>query len=82
VFPDEWKRCNVTPIHKGGSTDDPSPISVVLVVAKVLKKVVATQLSLKGINFSALISVPIVGKNQLNNCLWWLLIVLHRYNQP
>jgi len=31
VFPDEWKRCNMTPIHKGGSTDDPSnfcPISV------------------------------------------------------
>jgi len=38
----------VTPVHKAGSTDDPSyfcPISVVLVVAKLLKKVVATQLS-------------------------------------
>jgi len=48
VFPDEWKRCNVTPVHKGGAADDPSnfrPISVVPVVAKVLEKIVAAQLS-------------------------------------
>ena len=48
VFPDEWKRCNVTPVHKGGAADNPSnfqPISVVPVVAKVLEKIVAAQLN-------------------------------------
>jgi len=66
----------VTSVHKGGSTGNPSnfhSILVVLVAAKVLERIVAThdQLSsystLKGTNFSALISVHIVGKNQLNN---------------
>ena len=41
VFPNEWKRCNVTPVHKGGASDIPGnhrPISVVPVVAKVLEK--------------------------------------------
>lgn len=48
VFPDDWKRCNVTPVHKGGSSSAPGnyrPISVVPVVAKILEKVVAQQLS-------------------------------------
>ena len=47
VFPTEWKRCNVTPIHKGGPSDIPGnyrPISVVPVVAKLLEKIVAHQL--------------------------------------
>jgi len=49
---------------------------------KVLEKIVVTQLSayLEGPNFSVLISVLIVEKNQLNNCLWWLLIVLFKHN--
>ena len=40
VFPGDWKQCNVTPVHKGGSGSVPCnycPISVVLVVAKVLE---------------------------------------------
>ena len=44
-----WKQSNVTPVHKGGDTRDPSdfrPISVVPVVTKVLEKVVADQLGL------------------------------------
>ena len=47
VFPNEWKRCNVTPVHKGGASDIPGnyrPISVVPVVAKVLERMVAQQL--------------------------------------
>ena len=47
VFPNEWKHCNVTPVHKGGASDIPGnyrPISVVPVVAKVLEKIVAHQL--------------------------------------
>ena len=48
-FPAAWKRSNVTPVHKGGESDDPGnyrPISVVPVVAKVLEKIIASQLSL------------------------------------
>ena len=48
TVPSAWKRSNVTPVHKGGDTDDPGnyrPISVVPIVAKILEKIVATQLS-------------------------------------
>ena len=48
IVPRAWKQSHITPVHKGGSTDDPShyrPIAVVSVVAKVLAKIVATQLS-------------------------------------
>ena len=48
TVPSSWKRSNVTPVHKGGDTDDPGnyrPISVVPIVAKVLEKIIATQLS-------------------------------------
>jgi len=48
-FPEGWKKSNVTPVHKGGSTDDLGnycPISVVPIVAKILGKVNASQLSL------------------------------------
>ena len=48
-FPAGWKKSNVTPVHKGGSTDDPGnyrPISVVPIVAKLLEKVIASQLCL------------------------------------
>lgn len=37
MFPADWKWCKISPVRKGGSTDDPSnfcPISVVPVVAK------------------------------------------------
>ena len=40
-----WKQSHITPIHKGGPTDDPSnyrPISVVCMVAKILEKIVST----------------------------------------
>ena len=45
--PRAWKQFNVTPIHEGGSYDDPGNfilISVVLIIAKVLEKVIAIQL--------------------------------------
>ena len=48
VIPSDWKLCNVTPVHKSGSVNDPSnyrPISVVSVFAKLLEKIVASQLS-------------------------------------
>ena len=43
-----WKESHITPIYKGGAPDDPSnyrPITVVPVVAKLLEKIVATQLA-------------------------------------
>ena len=49
VVPMAWKKSNVTPVHKGGKTDDPGnycPIFVVPIVAKVLVKMVASQLNL------------------------------------
>ena len=48
VIPSDWKLCNVTPVHKSGSVNDPSdyrPISVVSVFAKLMEKIVASQLS-------------------------------------
>ena len=45
--PQAWKCSNVTPVHKSGSSDDPGnfrPISVVPVTAKILEKIVSTQL--------------------------------------
>jgi len=47
-FPLDWKRSNVTPVHKGGSCDSPGnfrPISVVPIVAKIFEKIVGFQLS-------------------------------------
>jgi len=47
MIPSLWKSSNVTPLHKGGSTDDPTsyrPISVMCVAAKILEKLIATQL--------------------------------------
>ena len=47
-MPQAWKQSHITPVHKGGSLDEPSnfrPISVVSVVAKILEKIVSTQLS-------------------------------------
>ena len=40
-IPQEWKQCNVTPVHKSGPQQDPSnyrPISVVPVIAKTLER--------------------------------------------
>ena len=48
TIPSAWKRSNVTPVHKGGSCDDPGnfrPISVVPVTAKFLEKLISFQLS-------------------------------------
>ena len=47
TVPSAWKKSNVTPVHKGGDTDDPGnyrPISVVPIVAKILEKIIAIQL--------------------------------------
>ena len=41
--PMDWKRANITPIHKGGDKDDPSnyrPVSLTSVVAKICEKVI------------------------------------------
>ena len=46
VVPLAWKRSNVTPVHKGGETLDPGNFCPISVVAKVLEKVIATQLSI------------------------------------
>ena len=48
VIPTMWKQSSITPIHKGGSHDDPSnyrPISVAPILAKILEKIVSNQLS-------------------------------------
>ena len=48
IVPQAWKQSHITPVHKGGSFDEASnfrPISVVSVVAKILEKIVSTQLS-------------------------------------
>ena len=48
IVPQVWKRSHITLVHKGSSLDEPSnfrPISVVSVVAKILEKIVSTQLS-------------------------------------
>ena len=47
VVPLAWKRSHITPVFKGRAPNDPSnyrPIAVVPVVAKILEKIVATQL--------------------------------------
>ena len=46
--PSEWKQSHITPVHKGGSPDDPGnfrPISVVPIIAKIFEKIVSDQLS-------------------------------------
>ena len=46
--PRAWKRSDVTPVYKGGDVNHPGnfrPISVVSIVAKVLEKMIANQLS-------------------------------------
>lgn len=48
VIPTTWKQSSITPIHKGGSHDDPSNYRLILVVpilAKILEKIVSNQLS-------------------------------------
>ena len=49
LVPMAWKKSNVTPVHKGGKTDDPGnyrPVSVVPIVAKVFEKMIASQLNI------------------------------------
>ena len=49
AVPSDWKKSNVTAVHKSGCMDDPSnfrPISVVPILAKILEKLVASQLSI------------------------------------
>ena len=44
-----WKQSHITPIYKYGTPDDPpnyQPIAVIPVVAKILEKIVATQLGM------------------------------------
>ena len=80
VFPNEWKRCNVTPVHKGGASNTPGnyrPISVVPVVAKVLEKIVAHQLH-SYFEVSVLSRVSIVGVSPQNNYSWSLWITSPR----
>ena len=58
VIPSAWKQSNITPVHKGGVKDDPSnyrKIAVVPILAKILEKIVATQLSTYLDNYSILI---------------------------
>ena len=48
IVPSDWKRSQIAPLHKGGAEDDPTnyrPIAVVSIIAKILEKIVATQLS-------------------------------------
>ena len=48
TIPAGWKQSHITPVHKGGTCDDPSnyrPISVVPILAKVLEKIVSIQFS-------------------------------------
>ena len=48
VVSSDWKKSHIIPMHKGGPKDDPTncrPIVVVSVIAKILEKIVATQLS-------------------------------------
>jgi len=45
TVPTEWKQSYITPVHKGGATDNPSnywTIAVVSVVAKILERIAAT----------------------------------------
>ena len=47
--PMAWKKSNVTPVHKGGKSDDPGnyrPVSVMPIVAKVFEKMIASQLNI------------------------------------
>ena len=49
VVPLAWKESHITSIYKGGAPDDPSsywPIAVVPVVAKIVEKIVTTQLGM------------------------------------
>ena len=46
TIPSAWKRSNITPVHKGGSCDDPGNfrlISVVPITAKMLEKLISFQ---------------------------------------
>ena len=48
LIPSDWKQSNVTAVYKQGPCDDPSnyrPIYVVPIIAKVLEKLVASQLN-------------------------------------
>jgi len=47
LVPTEWKVAKITPIHKGGSTDDNNnfrPISILTTCSKILEKAVHEQL--------------------------------------
>ena len=47
-IPSDWKQSNVTAVYKYGPRDDPSnyrPISVVLIIAKLLERLIASQLN-------------------------------------
>ena len=69
MVPQSWKCSNVTPVHKGGPCNDPGnfrPISVVLIAAKLLEKVVSNPF-LKVMSYLVHAKELIVVVNLLNN---------------
>ena len=82
IVPLAWKQSHITPIHNGGSTDDPSNyrlIAVVSVVAKILEKKLLLLSSLhilRNINYSIRIRVHTVMVRVLRTFYWlqWILL--------
>ena len=69
------------PVHKGGAEDDPTnyrPIAVVSIIAKILEKIVATQLSNYFESNELLYphQVHISMEDPRRIFFWWLLILL------
>ena len=81
--PSAWKRSHITPVHKGGASDDPyRPIAVVPVVAKVLERLSQHSLvsTLREIICCTHIRVLIVQDSlQRIICYWQLIGLLHHW---
>ena len=77
VIPDEWKKLNVTPVHKKDSRENVSnyrPISLLSIISKVMDAVFII-----GVNpiLSALINKTQHGFLKKQSCVTQLLSVLH-----
>ena len=73
TVPLAWKWSNVTPVYKGGDTENPGnfhPISVVTVVAKVLEKMIADQLGLFLESQYDSQKIDLIGQQSFSPELW------------
>jgi hypothetical protein len=83
TVPDEWKRANITPIHKKGERTNPKnyrPVSLTSILCKMLESCLRDQL-MKYMNDNSLFSPDQHGFLPNKSCVTQLLLIMEHWTQ-